>query len=79
MESLIVGIDVSKESFSAAGLDGKGTPCFSDVLPMDLDGFAKFLKTMLAKQPNFLEIVDFIYKSGADDLLTAVQFSGCSL
>jgi len=52
---------------------------FSDVLPMDLDGFAKFLKTMLAKQPHFLEIVEFIYKSGADDLLTAVQFSGCSL
>ena len=25
MESLIVGVDVSKESFSAAGLDGKGT------------------------------------------------------
>ena len=25
METLIVGVDVSKESFSAAGLDGKGS------------------------------------------------------
>jgi transposase len=57
MESLIVGADVSKESFSAAGLDGKGKPCFSDVFPMDLDGFTKFLKTIMAKQPDKSAII----------------------
>ncbi len=57
MESLIVGVDVSKESFSAAGLDGKGTQCFADAFPMELDGFTRLLKTMLAQQPDKAAIV----------------------
>ncbi len=57
MESLIVGADVSKESFSVAGFDSKGKQCFSDVFPMDLDGFTKFLKTMMACQPDKSAIV----------------------
>jgi transposase len=52
MESLTVGVDVSKESFSAAGLDGKGTRCFAQDCAMDSDGFSKLLKTILAQQPD---------------------------
>lgn len=57
MESLIVGVDVSKESFSAAGLDGKGTGCFSDGYSMDFEGCEKLLKTMLVQQPDKAAIV----------------------
>src|ERR1700690_2516208 len=57
MESLTVGVDVSKESFSAAGLDGKGTRCFAQDCAMDSDGFSKFLKTILAQQPDVSAII----------------------
>jgi transposase len=57
MESLIVGVDVSKESFSAAGLDGKGTRSFTEDLPMDSEGCAKFLRTMMVQQPDKSAIV----------------------
>ncbi len=52
MESLIVGVDVSKESFSTAGLDGKGTRCFSEEYTMDSDGFSKFLAMIIAQRPD---------------------------
>jgi len=57
MESLIVGADVSKESFSAAGLDGTGTRCFSVDCTMDGDGFSKFLKTIRSQQPDLSTVV----------------------
>jgi transposase len=57
MESLIVGVDVSKESFSAAGLDSKGTHCFSQDCAMDSDGFSKLLKTITAHQQDLSAVV----------------------
>ncbi len=57
MESLIVGVDVSKESFSAAGLDGKGTRCFTEDCAMDSEGFSKFLKTIMAQQPDVSTVI----------------------
>ncbi len=57
MESLIIGVDVSKDSFSAAGLDAKGTRCFSEDCSMDVEGFSKFLKTITAHQPEFSTVV----------------------
>jgi transposase len=57
MESLIVGVDVSKESFAAAGLDGKGTRCFTQDCAMDIDGFSKFLKTIMAQQPEVSTVI----------------------
>lgn len=57
MESLTIGVDVSKESFSAAGLDGKGTRCFAQDCTMDSDGFSKFLKTILAQQPDVSAVI----------------------
>jgi len=58
MENLVVGVDVSKESFSAAGLDGsKGTGCFSAGYSMELEGCEKFLQTMLDQEPDKSSIV----------------------
>jgi transposase len=57
MERLIVGVDVSKDSFSAAGLDGKGIRLFSEEYPMDIEGFSKFLKMMLVQEADASEIV----------------------
>lgn len=52
MGKLIVGVDISKDSFSAVGLDGEGSRCFSVELSMDVDGFSKFLKTIIAHEPD---------------------------
>ncbi len=57
METLIVGVDVSKESFSVAGLDGSGVRRFIESFPMEADGFSKFLETMTAQQPAISAIV----------------------
>ncbi len=57
MESLTVGVDVSKESFSAAGLDGKGTRCFAQDCTMDSDGFSKLLKMIMAQQPYVSTVI----------------------
>ena len=48
METLIVGVDVSKESFSVTGLDSSGVSSFIEAFLMDADGFSKFLGTMTA-------------------------------
>ncbi len=57
METLIVGVDVSKESFSGSGLDSSGASCFNDAFPMDADGFSKFWTTMTAHQPDVAAII----------------------
>jgi transposase len=57
METLIVGVDVSKESFSVTGLDSGGARCFAEAFSMDADGFSKFLKTMTAQQADISAIV----------------------
>jgi transposase len=46
MYSLLVGIDVSKEGFSAAGIDSGGKEAFSKAYAMDLKGFGDLLKTV---------------------------------
>jgi len=44
MARLFVGVDISKDSFSAAGLDTEGNECFAGLYSMDSDGFCKFLE-----------------------------------
>jgi transposase len=57
MGKLIVGVDISKDSFSASGLDETGERCFSDEYPMDIDGFTKLLKTLTEHEPDLSAIV----------------------
>jgi transposase len=49
MERLFVGVDISKDSFSAAGLDAEGKECFSAFYSMDSDGFCEFLEMVTAR------------------------------
>lgn len=46
MIKLFVGIDVSKDSFSATGLDSKGNVCFSLSAAMDKSGFSELMKAV---------------------------------
>lgn len=46
MSKLFVGIDVSKDSFSAAGLDAKGDVRFSLSAAMDKTGFSELMKAI---------------------------------
>jgi len=44
MYRLLVGIDVSKDFFSAAGLDREGEELFSGSYEMNSHGFSEFLR-----------------------------------
>lgn len=46
MSKLFVGIDVSKDSFSATGIDAKSNVCFSMSAPMDRNGFSDLMKAI---------------------------------
>jgi len=48
MDRMFVGVDISKDTFSAAGLDAEGNECFSGFYSMDSDGFCKFLEIVTA-------------------------------
>jgi len=47
MYGLYVGIDVSKDSFSVAGIDSKGTVFFQGSYSMDAEGFSLLLETIV--------------------------------
>jgi len=46
MYSLLVGIDVSKDVFSTAGINSGGKESFSETYSMDSNGFEGLLKTI---------------------------------
>jgi len=50
--TLFVGIDVSKDSFSATGIDVKGDIRFSLSAPMDSTGFAQLLKAVKSRSKD---------------------------
>jgi len=52
MERLMVGVDISKDSFSVVGLDGEGKEYFSGIYSMDSDGFGKVLEKVTASCPD---------------------------
>ena len=48
MDNLLVGIDVSKESFSVVGVDSEGHGSFSGSYSMDSSGFEGLIKAMIS-------------------------------
>ena len=52
MDRSFVGVDISKDTFSAAGLDAEGNECFCGFYSMDSDGFGKFLEIVIARCPE---------------------------
>jgi len=65
MVSLFVGVDVSKDFFSAAGLDGEGKELFSGFYEMVSNGFSEFLKTLSSHDENLNQV------------LVAMESTGC--
>ena len=57
MDSLLVGIDVSKESFSVAGIDSEGNESFSRSYSMDSSGFGEFLKTITSHCEDLSKVI----------------------
>ncbi len=57
MNNLFVGIDVSKDSSSAHGLDSKGRSSFSVSFSMDSDGFTTLLKHITSNCKDFSEVI----------------------
>ncbi len=65
MERLFIGVDISKDSFSAAGLDDEGKECFSGLYSMDSKGFGEFLEIVNARCPDRQKV------------LVAMESTGC--
>lgn len=57
MTKLIVGVDISKASFSAAGLGADGKESFAGSYTMDREGFNKFLESITSYCPDLQEVL----------------------
>ena len=65
MYSLWVGVDVSKDFFSASGLSAEGEEYFSGTYEMNSHGFLEFLKTLSSHEERL------------DQMLVAMESTGC--
>ncbi len=57
MTKVVVGVDISKGSFSVAGLRADGNESFTGSYAMDRGGFTEFLERILAHCPNLQEVL----------------------
>jgi transposase len=73
MNSLYVGIDISKGSSTAQALDEKGKKLFHLSFEMDTDGFSKLLKAMKSKSKD-LGTVTVAMESTASYHMTLFSF-----
>lgn len=64
MSKLFVGIDVSKDSFSAAGLDVKGNVSFSLSAAMDKSGFSELMKAITSHCKDFSAVMAGMESTG---------------
>ena len=65
MYSLFVGIDVSKDSFSVAGLDKEETKIFSLVVNMDRGGFSEFMTVIFSHSGDLSHVVVAMESTGS--------------
>lgn len=65
MESLFVGVDVSKDYFCVSGLDIQGTLLFSLTATVDKTGFAEMMSTITS------------HCARVDEVIVAMESSGC--
>jgi len=65
MVKLLVGADVSKDFFSATGLDKEGKELFSGTYEMNSHGFSEFLKVLSS------------HGRGLDQMIVAMESTGC--
>ncbi|MBZ0158250.1 MAG: IS110 family transposase [Alphaproteobacteria bacterium] len=64
MYTLFVGIDVSKDTFSATGFDAKGEVRFTLSVPMDQSGFAALLKAIRARARDLTTVMAAMESTG---------------
>ena len=64
MSKLFVGIDVSKDSFSAAALDSKGNVKFSLSANMDKSGFSELMKAITSNCKNLSAVMAAMESTG---------------
>ncbi len=64
MYSLWVGIDVSKEGFSAAGINSGGQEVFSQAYAMDSNGFEELLKMVRSRCEDVSEVLIAMESTG---------------
>ena len=64
MYSLFIGIDVSKDSFSAAGLNDKAKLLFSLAPLMNARGFSDFLRTLTSHQEDLSSVIVALESTG---------------
>jgi len=57
MTKLIVGVDISKSSFSAAGMEVEGKESFAGSYAMDREGFIEFLERITSHCPDLQEVL----------------------
>ncbi len=64
MSKLFVGIDVSKDSFSATGIDAKGNVSFSLSAAMDKSGFMQLIKAITSRCKNLSAVMTGMESTG---------------
>jgi len=64
LSKLFVGVDVSKDSFSAAGLDAKGNVCFSLSTAMDKSGFSELMKAITSNCKDLSSVMAGMESTG---------------
>ena len=65
MYSFLIGVDVSKDFFSASGLNAEGKECFSGTYEMTSQGFSEFLKRLSSQDEKL------------DQTIVAMESTGC--
>ncbi len=64
LNHFFVGIDVSKDSFSATGIDVKGNVCFSITAAMDKDGFSELMKAITSNCKDLSAVMAAMESTG---------------
>ena len=65
MYRFLIGVDISKDFFSASGLNAEGKDCFSGTYEMNSQGFSEFLKRLFSQDERL------------DQTIVAMESTGC--
>ena len=65
MYRFLIGVDISKDFFSASGLNAEGKDCFSGTYEMNSQGFSEFLKRLSSQDEKL------------DQTIVAMESTGC--
>ena len=80
MSKLFVGVDVSKDSFSATALDSKGNVCFSMDASMDKSGLSELMKAVTSNCKDLSSVMTGMESTGCYhiNLFSFLSDKGCN-